>query len=89
MLKAEFINKSFDEVMEQLNEEKDDITTYDNLKEFAKEKIDNNDLFVAIHILEAIRNDDAEWYEYDYSMGTLQTPSGITEKEHVEHMIDN
>ena len=89
MTREEYNNKDFEEVMEQLNEEKDDITTYETLKDFAKEKIDGDNLLVAIHILEALQNDDAEWYEYDYCMGTLQTPSGITEKEHVEHMIDD
>ena len=87
MTREEYNNKDFEEVMEQLNEERDDITTYETLKDFAKEKIENDDLLVAIHILEALQNDDAEWYEYDYCMGTLQTPSGITEKEHIEHMI--
>ena len=88
MKREEYNNKDFEEVMEQLNEEKDDITTYETLKEFAKEKIEEDNLFIAIHILEALQNDVAEWYEYDYCMGTLQTPSGITEKEHIEHMID-
>lgn len=87
MTREEYNNKNFENVMEQLNEERDDITTYETLKEFAKEKIEEDNLLVAIHILEALQNDDTEWYEYDYCMGTLQTPSGITEKEHVEHMI--
>ena len=75
--------------MEQLDEERDDITTYEQLKEFAKDKIDSDDLLVAIHILEALQSESVDWYEYDYCMGTLQTPSGITEKEHVEHMIED
>lgn len=89
MTRAEYNNKGFEDVMEQLNEERDDITTYETLKEFSKEKIESDDFLVAIHILEALQNNDAEWYEYDYCMGTCQTPSGITEKEHVEHMIDD
>ena len=89
MTKQEFQTKSFDEVLEQLNEERDDITTYETLKEFAIEKINSDDIFVAIHILEALQNDVATWYEYDYCMGTLQTPSSIQEKEDIEHMIDN
>ena len=38
MTRKEFEAKNFDEVMEQLNEERDDITTIDMLKEFIKEK---------------------------------------------------
>ena len=89
MTRQEFENKDFEEIMEQLNEEKDDITTYEMLKEFAKEKIEDDNLFIAIHILEALQNDSADWYEYDYCMGTLQTPSALTEKEDVEHMIED
>lgn len=89
MTRAEFKEKSFEEVMEQLYAENDDIWTMDSLKECVKYAIDDDTLFLAIHILEAMQNDDAEWYSYDYTMGTLQTPSGITEKEHVEHLIED
>ncbi len=85
MTRAEFENKTFEEVMEQLNEEKDDITTYEMLKEFAVSKIEEDNLLIAIHILEAINNDSAKWYIYDYCMGTLQTPSSVTCKEDIEH----
>lgn len=89
MTRAEFEEKSFEEVMEELNNQRDDITTYEMLKEYATEKIEEDNFLVAIHILEALQSDTAEWYEYDYCMGTLQTPSGIMEKEDVEHMIDD
>lgn len=40
MTRQEFEDKSFEDVMSQLNEELDEITTLDMLKEFAKLKID-------------------------------------------------
>ena len=89
MTRNEFETKSFDEVMEQLNEERDDITTYENLKEFAISQINEDRLFLAIHILELLNIDTETWYEYDYCMGTLQTPSSITTKEDVEHLIED
>lgn len=89
MTRTEFEEKSFEEVMEELNNQRDDITTYEMLKEYATKKIEEDNFLVAIHILETLQSDNAEWYEYDYCMGTLQTPSGITEKEDVEHMIDD
>lgn len=89
MTRKEFNKKSFKEVMEQLDEERYDITTYENLKELAKDKIDGDDFLVAIHILEALQSESVDWYEYDYCMGTCQTPSGITEKKDVEHMIED
>lgn len=87
MTRTEFENKTFEEVMEQLTGEKDDITTYEQLKEFVVSKIEEDDLFVAIHILEAINNDSAEWYVYDYCMGTLQAPFSVTCKEDIEEYI--
>lgn len=89
MTREEFETKSFDEVMEQLNEERDDITTYESLKEFVIQQIEEDRFFLAIHILESLDKDMEEWYEYDYCMGTLQTPSSITIKEDVEHLIED
>ena len=89
MTRTEFEAMEFEEVMEELNRERDDITSYEMLKEYATEKIEEDNFLVAIHILEALQSDTAEWYEYDYCMGTLQTPSGITYKEDIEHMIDD
>ena len=87
MTKKEFKNKTFEEVIDVLREERCDITDYESLKDFAKHHIDEDNLNVAIHILQAIWNDEAEYYEYDYCMGTCQTPSGITTKEDLEHLI--
>lgn len=93
MTRKEFEAKNFDEVMEQLNEERDDITTIDMLKEFIKEKIDNEDFNVASHLCNAIWNDpnpdNSDWYMYDYSMGTLDTPVCLSKKEDVEHLIED
>lgn len=93
MTRQEFDSKSFEEVMEQLNEERDDITTIDILKEFIKEKIDSDDFNVASHLCNAIWNDpnpyDSDWYEYDYCMGTLDTPVCLACKEDVEHLIED
>lgn len=89
MNKTEYKEKDFEEVMEQLSEERDDITTYEELKEFAKVKIDEDYLFLSIHILEALKNNESKWYEFDYCMGTLQTPSAITEKQDIKHLIDD
>lgn len=93
MTRQEFESKSFEEVMEQLNEECDSITTIDILKEFIKEKIDSDDLYLVCHLCNAIWNDpdlgDSDWYLYDYCMGTLNTPVCVSKKEHVEHLIED
>lgn len=93
MTREEFNTLSFDEVMEKLNEEFNQITTIDILKDYVKECIDDDNFNVAVHILNAIWNDpnpnDSIWYDYDYSMGTLDTPTSINTKEDIEHLIDD
>lgn len=89
MTKIDFERKNFDELISQLQEETDEVTTYEELKEFAINKIKSDDLFVAIHILEAINDDTAEYYLYDYCMGTLTSPSSIKEKDDIYHLIED
>lgn len=63
MTRSEFEEKSFDGVMSQLDEELDEITTLDRLKEFAKLKIDDGKYFLANHIIEALQNGNNEdWW---------------------------
>ena len=91
MTRKEFESKSFEEVMEQLNEECDDVTTIDILKDFIKRKVDSEDFYLVAHLCDAIWNDpdssNSDWYLYDYSMGTLDTPICVSKKEHIEHLI--
>lgn len=87
MTKADFETKTFDELIEQLQNEDRDICSYDHLKDFAKHLIDEENIGFALHILNAIYTESGEWFEYDCTMGTLQTPSGLTEKADLEHLI--
>lgn len=45
MTRAEFERKSFPEVMMQLNEEFDEITTLETLREYAKQQIEEGEIF--------------------------------------------
>lgn len=68
-----------------------DVTTEEILLDFAKAKIDDDNIYMAIHILKAVYESVEAYngyYLYDYSMGTLQTPTPITCKEDFEHLID-
>ena len=51
MTRQEFEEKSFEDVMSQLSEEYDQITTLDKLKMFIKENIDEDNFNIAIHLL--------------------------------------
>lgn len=87
---AEFEEKSFEDVMSQLDEELDEIITLDRLKEFAKLKIDEGNYLLTGHIIKALQAGyDEDWWDYDYCMGTLDTPIPLTGKTDVEYLIDD
>lgn len=76
---------TFDDVISDFEIDNDNIISRDSLKDFAIYQIEEDRLFLARHILDAIDNtyaDDkgeyAEWYSYDTTMGTLETPIAIT-----------
>ena len=74
----------YTEAIEKLQEENNCITTYSILKEFAIDNINNDNLFIAIHILQALQENEADYYNYDYCMGTLETPTPIKSLEDLE-----
>lgn len=91
MTKQQFEEMTLEELIEWAYENLNDITTEDILLDFAKHKIDDENIYLAIHVLQAIWNSGESfdgYYIYDYSMGTLETPTPITCKEDLEHLID-
>lgn len=86
MTRQEWEELSFDEAIDWAYCEYGvhELTTEDTLISFAKEKIDEDNLFLAIHVLEAIYNSEESYngyYLYDYSLGTISTPTPIICKE--------
>jgi hypothetical protein len=77
---------TFNEKIEWLFENADGIHSYEDMKDIAKEAIETENLNVAIHILQAINNDPDEYYSYDYSMGTLETPTSIDD-EYADYLM--
>jgi hypothetical protein len=92
MTKKEWEELTLDEAIDWADENiNNDITYEDTLIEFAKQKIDDDNIYMAMHILSAIYNSPEAYndlYLYDYSMGTLETPTPITCKEDLEPYID-
>lgn len=67
-----------------------ELTSEDSLIRFAKEKIDEDNIGLALHVLGAIYNSEEAYngyYLYDYSLGTISTPTPITCKEDLEDYI--
>ena len=90
MTRARFEAMDFDCLMELAAENLNEVTTEENLKEFAIEKLENDDFGMALHIINAICENpyNTEFYRYDYSMGKLEPPTPITEKADIEDLID-
>lgn len=77
--------KTLDDVISDFEIDNGNIISRDSLKDFAIYQIEEDRLFLARHILDSIDNtyaDDkgehTEWYSYDTTMGTLETPIAIT-----------
>ena len=84
MTKKQWDETSLEKLCEKLCEKDVGfITSRDDLKMSAIECIENDDVNLASHICEALC-DYADYYAYDYSMGTLETPKPIDSKEDIE-----
>ena len=92
MTKKEWEELTLDEAIDWADFEYgvSEITTEDTLISFAKEKIDEDNIGLALHVLGAIYNSEEAYcgyYLYDYSAGTTATPTPITCKEDLENYI--
>lgn len=90
MTRTEFEDVEFDELIELMYENSYDITSEEDLKSFAVDKLHDDDFGMALHIINSIYENpyDTEWYRYDYSIGTLETPTPVMYKEDVEDLIE-
>jgi len=72
----------FEEAMRNLNEEKNDVTSYENLRDFAIEHAQNDNFHLAAHILSALDKaynyGDSDYFAYDYTAGTCDTPKMLS-----------
>lgn len=89
MTKKELYELGFENAITQLQEEGHNITNIDTLKDFAKNQIEEDNLFLAIHILECIcEGDFANYFDYDYSMGALENATPINNIEDLEQYCE-
>ena len=63
--------------------------TYEDLKYFVIDLIKDDDILVATHILNALNSAPANYYNYDTSMGILDTVAPITTKEDFIDYLQN
>lgn len=65
------------------------ITTYEALKDFAIKNIEEDSLFLARHILDCLDSEPAEYYDYDYCMGTMQDPTPLRAVDDLEQYCED
>lgn len=70
--------KTFNDVIYDFEANNDYIVSRDIILDFAINQIQNDRLFLARHVLDSVDNEYADFYSYDMSMGTLETPIAIT-----------
>ena len=84
----ELYSLNFEQAINILINEKDTITTSDTLKDFAIKNINEDKYNVAIHILEALNDNPAYYFDYDYCMGTLEKPTPLETLKDLEHYCE-
>ena len=85
----ELYSKDFETAVTELSYENDYITSIEVLKDFIVCNIQNDSLCLAAHVLDVLLNYYTDYYSYDYSMGTLETPKPLTEIEDLEEFCED
>ncbi len=89
MTVLELYQKGFDAAIKELMEQREDISTYETLKDFIKSKIDEDNLIVAAHLITELKDCPyADYYGYDFCMGTLETPTPLKSIADLEDYCD-
>lgn len=83
--------EGFDEAINEASIEIEGITSCDILKEFAQYKLNEDNVFLASHILDALTDGDYfdGCWRYDFSMGTLETPTPVRTIEDIEDLLED
>lgn len=80
---------TLDDVIYDFEANNDYIVSRDIILDFAINQIQNDRLFLARHVLDAVDKEYADFYSYDMSMGTLETPTAITSIEDLYDYVED
>lgn len=78
-------NEGLDAACLMLEEEGYTITSYEAMKSRIIEEAQNDNWFMVAHLAKILEQEEAEYYIYDHSMGTLEEPTPITD---IQDLID-
>lgn len=80
---------TLDDVIYDFEANNDYIVSRDIILDFAINQVQNDRLFLARHVLDAVDKEYADFYSYDMSMGTLETPISITSIEDLYDYVED
>ena len=80
--------KTFNDVIYDLEYDNDCIVSRDGILDYAIYQIQNDRLYLARHVLDAVDKEYADFYSYDMGMGTLEKPTAITCIEDLYDYVD-
>ena len=86
----ELYSTTFEDAVTSLCYESDYyITSIEIIKDFIKKLLDEDNFIFAEHLIVALNNTDAYYYDYDFSLGTFETPKPLAELENLEEYCDD
>lgn len=80
--------KTFYDIIYDFEYDNDYIVSRDGILDYAIYQIQNDRLYLARHILDAVDKEYADFYSYDMTMGTLEKPTAITCIEDLYDYVD-
>lgn len=86
--KHELENEELADAFSKASETIDGLHSYEDLKGYVKEQIDSDNLYLAIHVLEALSEYAADFFYYDTTMGTLEEPEPICTIEDLDSITE-
>jgi hypothetical protein len=87
MTKAKLKKMSFEEAVTEMDRTYDNIHDRESLIGMAKDALDDGSFGVVENIAKALRESNADWFNYDWTAGECDTPTPIETKDDLEEMI--
>lgn len=80
--------KTFYDIIYDFEYDNDCIVSRDGILDYVIYQIQNDKLYLARHVLDAVDKEYADFYSYDMSMGMLEKPTAITCIEDLYDYVD-
>lgn len=86
-IKKIYEEKGLNEACQVLEEEGYTITSYEAIQSRIIEEAENDNWLMVVHLAKALNEVEANYYNYDHSMGTLDEPKPITDIQDLINLL--